>query len=80
MPDSNFLCLQTTFVLSTGIVVRPKESPESAESVTYAPFLLIPSPVPRHCFQEATAVQTDFNLLMHNVAHSYEFLRESLKQ
>ena len=61
-------------------MVRPKENSESADSVTYAPFLLLPSPVPKHCFQEAVAVQTDFNLLMHKVAHSYEFLRDALQQ
>ena len=60
--------------------MRHKESPDSAESVTYAPFILLPSPVPKQCFSEAAQVQADFNLLMHKVAHDYEFLKEALQQ
>lgn len=68
------------FSIDTGIVVRTKENPESAEVVTHAPFLLLPSPVPKQCYCDGVSVQTDFNLLMHKVAHDYEFLRDALQQ
>ena len=61
-----------------GIIMRTRESPTSAEVVTYAPFMLFPSPVPRLVFEQARAVQKDFNLMMHHVAHDYDFLRQCL--
>ena len=61
-----------------GVIMRTRESPTSPDVVTYAPFMLFPSPVPRLVFEQAQAVQTDFNLMMHQVAHDYDFLRECL--
>jgi len=58
--------------------MRTREKPTSTEVVTYAPFVLLPSPVPRQMFEKAQAVQTDFNVMMHRVAHDYVFLKECL--
>lgn len=46
----------------------------------HAPITLLPSPVPRPCFQKAIKVQTIFNTLMHKAAHNHEFLCSSLER
>jgi hypothetical protein len=58
----------------TGVIIRSQKDPTSADAVVHAPFTLIPSPFLRHCFHQALLVHTDFNLLMHHVARSPEFL------
>lgn len=73
------LSVAKDYALSHGVIVRSKESPLSADVVQHAPFTLFPSPVPRHCFQQAVDVQVNFNLLMHRVAHDRDFLADSLK-
>ena len=62
----------------SGIIVRTRDNPTSAEVATYAPFMLFPSPLPRLVFEQAQAVQKDFNLMMHRVAHDYDFLKDCL--
>ncbi|KAI0240419.1 Glutathione synthetase [Lamellibrachia satsuma] len=66
------------YALSHGIIVRTRDNPTSAEVATYAPFMLFPSPLPRLVFEQAQAVQKDFNLMMHRVAHDYDFLKDCL--
>jgi len=60
--------------------MRAKTDPLSPDSVIHAPFTLLPSPVPRHCFAQALAVQTDFNLLMYRIAGDREFLESCVKK
>ncbi|XP_005986742.1 glutathione synthetase [Latimeria chalumnae] len=61
-----------------GVLMRTKEEPNASEIVNYAPFTLLPSPVPRACFDQAKAVQRDFNLLVDTVSQSTEFLEQVL--
>lgn len=51
----------------------------SKDSIVYVPFTLLPSPFPKSEFQKAVKIQTSLNLLFHNVAHDYEFLKNTLK-
>ena len=46
----------------------------------HATVTLFPSPVPNTCFEEAWRVQTDFNTLMHRVAHDYDFMKAALQK
>ncbi|XP_046386680.1 glutathione synthetase-like isoform X2 [Ischnura elegans] len=51
----------------------------SKNELHFAPFMLLPSTFPKREFEKAVAIQPILNELMHKVAHSYEFLSESLK-
>ncbi|XP_078690405.1 glutathione synthetase-like isoform X2 [Branchiostoma floridae x Branchiostoma belcheri] len=62
-----------------GVAMRTKEQPESSDVVNFAPFLLLPSPVPRVLFDQAKAVQRDFNLLVHRLSQDRNFLTTCLK-
>lgn len=66
------------YMLSHGHLMRIEKNPRSQELVSYAPFNLFPSPLPKACFHEACQVQQDYNLLIHKVAHDYEFLKQCL--
>ncbi|NXS26626.1 GSHB synthetase, partial [Pomatostomus ruficeps] len=46
--------------------------------VNYAPFTLLPSAVPRALFEQAYAVQQDFNLLVDAISRNKEFLEQTL--
>lgn len=46
--------------------------------VNYAPFTLLPSAVPRALFEQAYAVQQDFNLLVDAISQNKEFLEKTL--
>ncbi|CAH1253103.1 GSS [Branchiostoma lanceolatum] len=48
------------------------------DRVHFIPFALLPSPVPRALFDQARAVQQDFNLLVHRVSHDMAFLTSCL--
>ncbi|XP_050926995.1 glutathione synthetase isoform X2 [Lates calcarifer] len=61
-----------------GIVFRTHETPNSSEAVTYAPFTLFPSPVPKAVFLQALAVQTHFNTLVDKISQDPDFLEEAL--
>ncbi|XP_056130172.1 glutathione synthetase [Lampris incognitus] len=61
-----------------GVLMRTKETPKSSEIVTYAPFTLFPSAVPRAVFQQALAVQTHYNLLVDRISQDPVFLEEAL--
>ncbi|CAH1269943.1 GSS [Branchiostoma lanceolatum] len=50
----------------------------TSDLVSFAPFALLPSPVPRALFVQARAVQKDFNLLVHRVSHDRAFLSRCL--
>ncbi|KAF5901535.1 glutathione synthetase, partial [Clarias magur] len=61
-----------------GVLMRTKESPNSSEVVSYAPFALFPSPVPRGLFHQALNMATLFNRLIDRVSQSPRFLEEAL--
>ena len=52
----------------------------SAETMEMAPFFLLPSSFPRRDFDYMTKIQPHVNLLMHKIAHDYDFLYTCLKR
>lgn len=46
--------------------------------VTYFPFTLFPSPVPKAAYLQALAVQTHYNTLMDKISQDADFLEEAL--
>ncbi|XP_059914357.1 glutathione synthetase [Gadus macrocephalus] len=64
--------------LLNGVLMRTKEEPNSSELVTYAPFTLFPTAVPRGVFEQALAVQTQYNLLVDKISQDSQFLEEAL--
>ncbi|CAG9762266.1 unnamed protein product [Ceutorhynchus assimilis] len=66
------------WALMNGIGMRSKAA-FSEDSISFAPFLLLPSTFPRKEFQKAVEIQTTLNELMHRVAHNKAFLQETLK-
>lgn len=53
-------------------------SPFVFQLVTYTPFTLFPTPVPRAAYLQAMAVQTHFNMLVDRISQDVEFLQEAL--
>ncbi|CAI9580594.1 unnamed protein product, partial [Staurois parvus] len=66
------------FALLQGVLMRTKESPNSSDVVNFAPFTLLPSPVPRSLFEQAKSVQEDFNLLVDRLSQNPTFLEQTL--
>ncbi|TSS48085.1 Glutathione synthetase [Bagarius yarrelli] len=64
--------------LMNGVLMRTKDSPNSSETVNYAPFTLFPSRVPKVLFNQAIDISTHFNRLIDRVSHSPHFLEEAL--
>uniref|UniRef100_A0A671UDV2 Glutathione synthetase n=1 Tax=Sparus aurata TaxID=8175 RepID=A0A671UDV2_SPAAU len=64
--------------LQQGILMRIQETPNSSELVTYAPFTLFPTPVPKAVFLQALAVQTHYNTLVDKISQDPDFLEEAL--
>lgn len=64
--------------LLQGVLMRTKESPNSSDVVNFAPFTLLPSPVPRTLFEQAKSVQEDFNLLVDRLSQNPTFLEQTL--
>ncbi|XP_035512602.1 glutathione synthetase-like [Morone saxatilis] len=64
--------------LLNGIIMRTHETPNSSEVVTYAPFTLFPTPVPKDMFLQALAVQTHYNTLVDKISQDPDFLEEAL--
>lgn len=46
--------------------------------VTYAPFTLFPSPVPKSAFHQALAVQVHYNTLVDKISQDTAFLQTAL--
>lgn len=65
------------FAVSHGLCMKCKSS--EPDSYTFLPFCLLPSPFPRKAFNQVKALQQSINLLIHRVAHDYEFLRDCLQ-
>ena len=57
-----------------------KKSGEEDEAANFLSFLLFPSPFPKQHFEHAKTVQILFNLLMHRVSQSHDFLEECLRR
>ncbi|KAI0276758.1 glutathione synthase [Russula aff. rugulosa BPL654] len=71
--------LATTYALSHSILYLPPISPEkppppAPESAILAPISLIPTPIPRHLFSKALAIQHAYNTLYARVALDTSFL------
>ncbi|XP_049920852.1 glutathione synthetase [Epinephelus moara] len=64
--------------LLQGALMRIQETPNSSELVTYAPFTLFPTPVPKAVFHQALAVQTHYNTLVDKISQDPDFLQEAL--
>ncbi|NXP40984.1 GSHB synthetase, partial [Leiothrix lutea] len=64
--------------LLAGVLMRTGEQPHASDVVNYAPFTLLPSAVPRALFEQAYAVQQDFNLLVDAISQNKEFLEKTL--
>ncbi|KAM4692330.1 glutathione synthetase [Rhinophrynus dorsalis] len=64
--------------LLQGVLMRTKDSPNSSDVVNFAPFTLLPSPVPRALFEQAKSVQQDFNLLVDRISRDPKFLEQTL--
>ncbi|ODN05249.1 Glutathione synthetase [Orchesella cincta] len=65
------------WALMHGVGMRRKDN-FSKDSLSFAPFLLLPSTFPRTEFERSLRLQTVLNELVHRVAHDYEFLHQSL--
>lgn len=61
-----------------GVIMRTKEASNSAELVTYAPFTLFPTPVPKAVFKQALEVQIHYNTLVDLISQNAAFLEEAL--
>uniref|UniRef100_A0A915AN01 Glutathione synthetase n=1 Tax=Parascaris univalens TaxID=6257 RepID=A0A915AN01_PARUN len=60
-----------------GMVMRTPQHKDRSDFCQTAPFTLLPSPFPRHIFQQAVDVQQATNLLYFRISWDYEFLVES---
>uniref|UniRef100_A0A8C8SGR6 Glutathione synthetase n=1 Tax=Pelusios castaneus TaxID=367368 RepID=A0A8C8SGR6_9SAUR len=64
--------------LLEGVLMRTEQEANSSDVVSYAPFTLLPSVVPSALFEQAYAVQQDFNLLVDTISRNEEFLEHAL--
>ncbi|KAM4623263.1 glutathione synthetase isoform 1-T2 [Discoglossus pictus] len=64
--------------LLQGVLMRTSDKPNSSDVVNFAPFSLLPSPVPRALFEQAKQVQEDFNLLVDRISQNPAFLEQTL--
>uniref|UniRef100_G3X0R0 Glutathione synthetase n=1 Tax=Sarcophilus harrisii TaxID=9305 RepID=G3X0R0_SARHA len=64
--------------LMEGVLMRTKKEPRSSDIVSYAPFTLFPSAVPRELLEQAYSVQMDFNFLVDTVSQDSNFLEQTL--
>lgn len=69
---------QTKFlIVGAGMRYKDRYDPDILE---IAPFFLLPSPFPKRDFENIIEIQPVINLLMHKVAHDYNFLHSCLKK
>ena len=66
----------TNWAFTHGIVMRDETH---EDLVNFVPFMLFPSPFSKHLYDEAIAVQKDFQTLYHYASKDHKFLTESLK-
>jgi hypothetical protein len=63
------------WALVHGLVMYSKKTGQ----LTHAPFTLLPTPFPRHCFEKAWKLGPAFNTLVHQIAKHPEFILNRLK-
>lgn len=72
--------------IAHGLAVRPPPSLISAEAdphnvlATTAPVTLFPSPFPKVCFEQASAIQKAYNELYAAIAQDEEFLKGNVEE
>ncbi|GBP55936.1 Glutathione synthetase [Eumeta japonica] len=66
------------WALMHGVGMRDKKN-FNKDAIQFAPFVLLPSPFPRAEFHKAVELQPVLNELMHKVAHSDDFLEQTLQ-
>ncbi|XP_053705678.1 glutathione synthetase-like [Synchiropus splendidus] len=64
--------------LLKGLLMRTYEAPNASELVTYVPFTLFPTPLPKALYHQAVAVQPLFNTLVDKISQDSDFLQEAL--
>ncbi|XP_062460081.1 glutathione synthetase [Pezoporus occidentalis] len=64
--------------LLQGVLMRTEGQPNASDVVNFAPFTLLPSAVPSALFEQAYAVQQDFNMLVDAISQNKEFLEHTL--
>lgn len=57
-----------------------KKSATKRREIDHTPFSLLPSPVPRHCYDKAVGMQRHFQALLYKVAHDHHFLKNCLQK
>jgi len=67
------------WALIHGICLRSKKVFDR-DILQFAPFTLFPSPFPREEFYNACDIQIILNILIHRVAHDYDFLQDTLRE
>ncbi|KAL0118035.1 hypothetical protein PUN28_009015 [Cardiocondyla obscurior] len=67
------------WVLMHGMCLRSKNKFDK-NVLQFAPFTLFPSPFPRKEFYNACNIQIILNVLVHRVAHNYDFLKDTLQE
>ncbi|KAL2271667.1 hypothetical protein VTJ83DRAFT_1038 [Remersonia thermophila] len=72
------------WAIANGLAVRPPPASagndEEGMLATMAPVTLFPSPFPKSCFEEAKAVQTQYNELYARISRDEEFLGHLVQQ
>lgn len=78
--ESHLLELATDFALGNGLVYRPPTGPNelhpSTTTVVHAPYSLLPTPFPRHLYDQAKVLQPLYNALYAHVTVDDEFLHQ----
>jgi len=67
------------WALVNGVCLRSKQNFDR-DALQFAPFTLFPSPFPREEFYNACDIQIILNILIHKVAHDYDFLKDTLQE
>ncbi|KYN02713.1 Glutathione synthetase [Cyphomyrmex costatus] len=67
------------WALMNGMCLRSKKNFDR-NVLQFAPFMLFPSPFPREEFYNACDIQIILNILIHRVAHDYDFLKDTLQE
>ncbi|KAJ8043988.1 Glutathione synthetase [Holothuria leucospilota] len=68
------------FACLNGFLMRTIEEPGSSDVVRPAPFMLLPTAIPKTLFQKAVDIQPYINELYFKVANDYDFLRKTLER
>lgn len=64
----------------SGFLMRTVEKPASSDVIRPAPFMLLPTAIPRILFQKAVDIQPYINELYFKVANDHDFLHKTLER